>query len=107
MDLSNILSNLFLKKRNFEKRPCISQKKYYLCRMFCDRKISGFANVNRVIARVCGGGTLVKMPRLREALLLPKRNGDRLIGSVVASRKGVSKVFFLKSKNIVVRWNEN
>ena len=48
--------------------------------MFCDRKISGFANVNRVIARVCGDGTLANMPRLCEALPEAKRITDGQIG---------------------------
>jgi len=60
---------------------------YYLCRMIFDRKISGFANVNRVIARVCGGGTLANMPRLRGALPEAKGNGGGVqVGNRLYSR---------------------
>ena len=53
--------------------------------MFCDRKISVFANVNRVIARVCGGGTQAITSRLRGALPLLKRSASGVMG-----RNGVS-----------------
>jgi len=46
--------------------------------MIFDRKISGFANVNRLIARVCGGGTLANMSRLRGALPEAKGKGGRM-----------------------------
>jgi len=63
--------------------------------MFCDRKISGFANVNRVIARVCGGGTLENMPRLCGAL--PEAKGKGGVVQIVNNQKyrNVKKVFLV------------
>ena len=60
--------------------------------MFCDRKISGFANVNRVIARVCGGGTLANMPRLCGALPEAKGKGGGVQGAYSKVNRGIGKV---------------
>ena len=60
--------------------------------MFCDRKISGFVNVNRVIAHVCDGGTLAKMPRLCGALSEAKGKGGGVQGACSKVNRGMGKV---------------
>ena len=47
---------------------------------------------NRVIARVCGGGTLAKMPRLRGALPKAKGKGGGVQGAYSKVNSGMGKV---------------
>ena len=66
--------------------------------MFCDRKISSFANVNSVIARVCGGGTHANMPRLCGALPEAKgKGGGVMSGNSVYRNVGMCMCVFICS----------